>query len=482
MKTIFRILFAVCMSAILPLNIQGKVVEPQTAIVVAHRYYTSVLQQQTSMQPEIVYQSSFDKEKLEGGQLIREAQTAFYVVAFGDEGFVIVSADDCVEPILGFSTESAFVAENIPAHVAFFLNEYTAEIKAIVESGVTDDVINAKWEKLLNATAAPKTGAIVVGPLLTTKWVQYYPYNSKCPADANATSAGGHALVGCGAIVMGQVMRYWRYPTTGTGSHSYSCGSYGTLSANFGNTTYDYDLMTNTISSVSAQVKIDAISTLLYHCGVSVNMNYGPTASWSNSNNIVSAMSTYFGYPATIQYKERSYYNDTQWLDMVKGELDDHAPFFYGGNGSYGGHVFVCDGYRDDDYFHINWGLGSSYDGYYVLSHLNAGQYDFSSNQAIIIGIRGPQLPESVTDNSGDTFKVYPNPVQNTLCVDASHVGAELSVSIYDLAGKMVYTEQLQASDGLLHHTINTGHLAKGVYLVSLESREGRQVQKIVVE
>ena len=159
--------------------------------------------------------------------------------------------------------------------------------------------------------------------------------------------------VGCGAIVMGQVMRYWRFPATGTGSHSYS-SNYGTLSANFGATTYHYENMPDKLSVVfHPDSCVEAVATLLYHCGVSVNMNYGPEASVANSNRIVSALSTYFRYPTTIQYIERGNLSTTTWLNYLKNELDEGAPFMYGGSGNYGGHVWTCDGYRDDNYFQV---------------------------------------------------------------------------------------------------------------------------------
>lgn len=423
--------------------------------------------------------ATFEKTALDGKSVKN------YIYVFNvEDGYVMLSADDCIEPILGFSTESNFDRENVPENMLFFIQCYMDEIQAILESkSVNNHETAAKWAALQNRNyyQTKNPAAVIISPLVTAKWSQLNPYNTLCPADASATSSGGHTLVGCGAIVMGQVMRYWKYPTTGTGNHSYSCGSYGTLSANFGNTTYDYDNMPNTLNDNSASNKIEAVSTLLYHCGVSVNMNYGPTASWSNSNNIVSAMKTYFGYPNTIQYIERSGYNNTVWTNMVKNELNEYAPLFYGGSGSQGGHVFICDGYRDDDYFHINWGFGGGYNAYFTLSELNPGPYNFSSSQAIIIGIRGPQLPNAgCEEHDALNLNIYPNPTNSTLFVDLAGMDS-YKINIMDMSGRMVYSEKVENAGDNLHHAINVQGFSKGLYLLNVEGKQGKSVKKFVI-
>lgn len=417
----------------------------------------------------------------------RSGNADYYAFNIGG-GFVIVAGDDRCHPILAYSDESSFDGENIPEHVAFFLNEYAREMEAVTASCSTDETTIQKWNKLIhNEMTNTKDGEVVVGPLLTDKWKQYPYYNAYCPADANAAQSGGHALVGCGALVMGQVMRYWRYPEHGTGSHSYTCnfasygyGDYGVLSADFGNTTYDFANMPEKLSSTSSVAKITATATLLYHCGVSVNMAYGVNASTSNSNNIVPAFSTYFGYPATVVYKERSYYNDTQWWNFIRGELDERAPFLYGGNGSYGGHVFVCDGYRDDDFVHLNWGWGGSYNGYFSLSAFNPGPYDFNSSHAIIIGIRGPQLPEEIADNVEDGLRIYPNPTSAQLNIEWEHGSAQDQLlRVTDLAGRTIYSRTISMNETAC--TINASNFAKGIYILNLENGRQRLVQKFVI-
>lgn len=468
-------LFIVILILLTPFSAKSQDIDSITAKSVAKNFYQTLQKETTrGLQASIAYQSEIISSQ-------KGSSVGFYIINLSDEGFVIVSGDQKVQPILGFSTEGVFHSEDIPENLQFLLQEYDKEIQAIIESPSTDShCFDQKWASLTQAKNMA-TGTVVVGPLVTSKWTQGKYYNNHCPVDASApAAAGGHALVGCGAIVMGQVMRYWRYPITGSGTHSYNSGSYGTLSADFGNTTYDYDNMPVRLLNSSTNEQVEAVSTLLYHCGVAVNMNYGPSASWSNSNNIVAAMSNYFGYPATVEYIERSSTNATTWLELIKGELDDFAPFFYGGTGSQGGHVFVCDGYRDDDFVHINWGLGS-YDGYFAVTALNPGPYNFSSSQAIIIGIRGPEPPVSITDNKTGNITIYPNPTSDLLRIETTGKLNGANLSLYDINGRLLLSDKINM-DGQNSYFIHLKHLSKGMYFLSIDNENNHFWEKVIVE
>jgi hypothetical protein len=331
---------------------------------------------------------------------------------------------------------------------------------------------------LSDTTPAQKggDGDVVVGPLLgNNKWNQTQYYNDLCPSDASGNpSYGGHAAVGCGAVVMGQIMRYWKFPTTGTGSHSYSSNNYGTLSANFGATTYHYENMPDKLSSLNHPDScVEAVATLLYHCGVAVNMNYGPAASVCNSNNIVAALPTYFRYPSTVQYIERGSLSSAVWLNYLKSELDEGAPFMYGGSGNYGGHVWTCDGYRDDDYFHFNWGWGGQQNGYYTLT--NCSSYGFNSNHAIIIGIRGPELPDAIGEYGVENVKVFPNPSNGNVHV---YAGSQpiLELQVFDIFGKMLFHKSV----GEKEFSVDLSNYTAGTYIFRLITEKGVETSKIV--
>ena len=317
---------------------------------------------------------------------------AFYVFNFGNH-FVMMSADTRIKPVLGYSTESAFITESMPEQTEWFFGEYVREIENIYQTVSEEECgeTAAKWRQLVagelpvmatNATA-------VVGPLLTTKWDQNSPYNSQCPSDSYGP--GGHAYAGCVACAISQIIRYWSYPPTGVGSHSYLAnfssqgyGDYGLQSADFSSGNYDYSLMPNSLNGAT-QAQIDEVSKLMYHCGVAVDMMYGPNGSGGYDHKAVNAFNNYFGFNG-VELKNSTDYSSTAWINLLKNELNNMRPVYYCGSGS-GGHAFVCDGYDSDDYFHFNWGWRGSYDGFYALTDMTPGSHQYNSNHRAIIGI-----------------------------------------------------------------------------------------------
>lgn len=469
MKLKFSILFLLVL--MLCGTVSAKSVDETTACTVASHFFAMKFNHAPkSLSPIVAYTAP----TLRGDN---GSTPGFYVINFDSKGFVIVAGDDRTQPILAFSDEGAFVTENMPDHIRFFLDGYTEEIQYKVNNQqYAEKIIRQQWETLLSdATLAPKDGNVVVGPLLgNNEWNQTMYYNDLCPADATGHPAyGGHAAVGCGALVMGQVMRYWRYPTTGTGSHSYS-SSYGTLSANFGATTYHYENMPDKLTtSYHPDSCVVAVATLLYHCGVAVNMNYGPAASVCNSNYIVAALSNYFCFPTTVQYIERGNLSYPVWLNYLKSELNEGAPFMYGGSGSNGGHVWICDGYRDDNYFHFNWGWGGQQNGYFALS--NCSSYGFNSNHAIIIGIRGPELPAAIGENSNKNVRAFPNPTNGIVHMQmkGQHI---IEVQVFDLFGKILSRQSVSENE----FSVDLSGYTAGTYLLRLVSNEGVETVKIV--
>jgi hypothetical protein len=206
-------------------------------------------------------------------------------------------------------------------------------------------------------------------PLLLTNWNQGFPYNEFCPEDASGP--GGHALVGCVAIAMAQVMKYYNFPAQGSGSSSYYADGYGTQTANYGNTNYEFYNMPNV-----GHESNPSLAEFLYHCGVGAKMNYGPDGSGAWVTTACEAMETHFKYASSWEYDSRSSYTDAQWKALIKDEIDNLRPMIYVGYTSSMGHAWNCDGYQND-YFHMNWGWGGSYNGFYNLDNLVASGYDF---------------------------------------------------------------------------------------------------------
>ena len=340
-------------------------------------------------------------------------QNMYVFVTKGNDGFVIVAADDVSTPILGYSTNNGIATDQMmPDNIKGWLKHYSDEIRVAVNTNMEPDASTlAEWQKLSSRTSAKRSsGAKALEPLIETHWDQTSPYNQKCPYDA-----GPRAVTGCVATALAQVMKYWEWPIKGAGSKSYYCSRLQTpttISASF-DTTYAWNRMLpgggNTANSWAGAQK-NAVALLMFHCGVSVAMEYSYQSSGAQQSNVPTALKTYFYYASTTTYKNKSYsgMNENAWKNMLKTELDARRPIIYGGADANGeqGHSFVCDGYDANDKFHFNWGWSGSGDGYFALNamtpdYLGTGGGDlgdFSYYQDCITGITpGIQTSQSFT-------------------------------------------------------------------------------------
>ena len=311
---------------------------------------------------------AMDRQEISLTQVQTRFDNSFFIYNIGDRGFVIIAADDAYRPVIGYSSESVFDGNNIPPALEHHLGGIAESIRRLRSQGnaVATPLIAAEWESLLqHGQLISRNGGRGVDYLCQTKWNQSYPYNYCCPEDPNGS--GGHAIVGCLATAMSQLMRFWAYPAQGIGSHCYYHDDYGEICADFGNTTYDWDNMPNVLNTNASEAEKVATGTLCFHCGVTIDMGYGPDGSGGASGPIPGVMHQYFNYTDQIQFLRRNDYELETWKTMVKEQFDMGWPMYYGGCQDGGCHAFVCDGYDDYDLFHFNLGWGGSSDGWYII-------------------------------------------------------------------------------------------------------------------
>ena len=293
-------------------------------------------------------------------------ETCFYAFNVGEGGFVIVSADDRFRPIVGYSDEGPFETENMSPELAFYL-EKIIEARTSSNAVLFDDT-EQEWQSVATTgRMLSRNGGRGVDYICTTKWNQDSPYNLYAP-ESNG-GPGNRCYAGCVATAMSQVMKRWNHPLQGTGSHSYYC-EYGMQSANFGETTYDWEHMPDRLNGASQQ-EIEAVALLMYHCGVAVEMQFSPSGSGANSWDVPDAIRSHFSYSSHADLKMRDMYSLLNWQNMLKESHDIGWPVYYSGFSSGGGHAFVCDGYDDSDLFHFNWGWGGSSDGWFVIDEID---------------------------------------------------------------------------------------------------------------
>lgn len=289
-------------------------------------------------------------------------------------GFVIVAADDCATPILGYSDEGRpFDTDNVPIQLQVYLQWFVEQIQYGIENNIQPDEATAQqWElvRTIGRLNNNRDGE-AVEPLITTQWGQGYPYNALCPEGTPT---------GCTATATAQIMNYWQYPTKGLGYHSYEPNSgLEAQSVWFNETYYQWDQM-----DVD---HVEVISTLMYHVGVAMNMDYSPGGSSAYLSSAQNGLQRYFDYSESSIYLLREDYDDSSWIEMLKSSLMVNKPVLYEGYGSIG-HAWIVDGFDSQNMFHMNFGWSGSEDGYYSINALtNIGWYNFNYNQGAVFGI-----------------------------------------------------------------------------------------------
>ena len=309
---------------------------------------------------------------------VSPSATCYYVFANGeDKGFTIVSGDDRMPEVVGYSAQGTYDPDHLPANYVGFMKAYQETVEALLkgDAQVSGGLAEARqWRAELASSAA-------VAPLLDgIKWDQREPYNNMCPLYEGTN----RSVTGCVATAMAQVMMYYQYPKElKTTIKAYNTQTYGIQIPEISSgATYDWDNMLPDYSkSDYNSAQADAVAKLMYHCGAAVKMDYGPL---SGANVTPAILATYFGYDADLmQDLTRTVFTLQQWMTLIDNELKAKRPILYSGQSSDGGHEFVCDGSDGKGLYHINWGWGGYQDGYFDLTILQPQKGGAGSGSAV---------------------------------------------------------------------------------------------------
>ena len=309
-----------------------------------------------------------------------ENDNLLYVFNRGENaGFVIVSGDDATtQQVLGYSDNGRFDYENMPSNLQWWIAEYENQISHARQQ--VPNAVNEVRQSLFNKDVAP---------LVEARWSQDAPYNNMCPEYSGTT----RSATGCVATAMAQIMYHHKYPTNGVGSKEVMNGA-TSETIDFANTTYEWDVMTPLYSSLSSEAECNAVATLMYHVGCSVDMMYG-AASGAVSSEAAPALARYFNYDKSIIHRDRYYYTIDEWEQFIIDDIDNGCPILYHGQSNDGGHAFVLDGYNSEGYVHINWGWNGMSNGYFLLHALTPEKQGiggfsggYNTGQGAIFGIR----------------------------------------------------------------------------------------------
>ena len=364
-----------------------------------------------------------------------EDVAAFYVFTPQDNdegGFVIVSGIEEAAPILGFSYSDVFDAEQMPPAMRYLLGKYQEEIEAYLALPIEERQHRRYAQDGRKGLPVRSQG---VSPMISTRWNQSAPYNNLCPKDGNERS-----VTGCAATSAAQVMKYYEYPSRGTGSISYVTETKGIpVSFDFGSTTFQWSRMLNSYSGGNyTSSQATAVATLMFACGAAFKMDYSSESSGANPMDQMTGLVKYLNYDADMAMLFRDYMTGEQWHTFILDELNSSHPVLFSGQADDGGHSFILDGYINDDpdnpSYHVNWGWGGYYDDYFKVNALEPqGQGiggatgGFNAQQMILYGC----IPENnKVDHGcfflGEDLEVFPTTV-------APNTAATVSITMLNI-------------------------------------------------
>ena len=295
--------------------------------------------------------SKKDAQNIKTRAAATATQQPYYI--FNDEagkGFVVIAGDDKMGKVLAYSKEASINMANLNPEARYLFDTYRQVYEEL-----------SKNKTLTTRAGAATKAADAVQPLLKSKWGQDYPYSKQT-----------RYMTGCVATAVAQVMYYHKWPAQGKGQESYTVKFDNTVrSADFTKSHYDWDNMLLDYNRRNITTKQeDAVALLMNDVGIATNMQYTDRASGTQSYMAERALRNYFDYDAAMV--TRSYEGVDNFIEIVKEELRNGFPLYISGDSKTGGgHAWVCDGFDEEDRFHMNFGWNGQANGYYSLATLN---------------------------------------------------------------------------------------------------------------
>lgn len=269
-----------------------------------------------------------------------------YVINLGDDqGFVIVAGDDGADAeVLGYCDHGTFEYDKAPVQLKGLLAKYSAGVDSLRADSSRQSVARSKSSSSTRILSG--LGEIVVGPLLTTTWNQWAPYNNLCPEGCPT---------GCVPTAVAQVLNYWKWPKR-TSSIDY-------WGEDFSGHVYDWDNMLDDYSGSYTAEQAQAVAYLMKDIGTAFGILYTPEGSSSGYN--IKSFVKNFNFEPSIRMGY--HLSQTDMIAAMKRELDARRPILYDGSPTEPGnsHALVVEGYTTENYFYFNYGWGGESDGWY---------------------------------------------------------------------------------------------------------------------
>lgn len=378
-----------------------------------------------------------------------DAPTFHILTPASGEGFVIVSGEEMENPIIGYSFEGTIDTNDLPVGFVDYMTDIDAQVKALRKYNAENPQKAAAARSAMQKTnyAATTMGNIVV-QIETAKWGQNTPFNDQCWTSAEQTA---HAKTGCVPTAFAIIARYHQWPLEGIGNLLNQ-----QTGVQFTDRTYDYSKMPLVYDSNATDEQKAEVAKLMAHLGHAFGVTWGAgTTSVSIGNTMSERMRDYFNYKyvsVSNQYDNGTMYDFDTWKSNLKSSLDNNCPVPYAADNSGTGdtrHMFVVDGYTENDYFHFNFGWNGGSNGWFTLKAITPSQGDNYS---------WDDTAEGYNSKHQAFFNLEPNKTKYTVNASVSPANAgTVSINGGDAASTAT-GEYLEGATVTLAATTNTGY------------------------
>lgn len=304
-----------------------------------------------------------------------DSLASLYIISRGENaGFVIVSGDDCLPEIIGYTDTGDFIESEMPPALLDMLRGYARLIEEAQAAGAP-----------ARAATRAATDRVSVKPLIEAHWHQTAPYNNLAPF---LTGTNNRAVTGCTCTAAVMVLHYFKRDLPDELLSTTPTYGYGdapvTVSYPKG-TPIRWDLMLNSYPNSYPEEMGEAVAVLNAAFGAGIWQTYGTSTSGQIAN-IVDGYSSYFNFSSACEYQNSI--SQSSWETRIYNNLINKQPMVYAGvHESDGGHAIILDGYNaKDNLFHFNFGWGGQGDGYYTLD-AKTGINGFAGQQGMVYNI-----------------------------------------------------------------------------------------------
>ena len=472
--TMKRIATLLLSSLLLTITVFANPIDPEKAGEIANNFWNSKVQHANT---EHLIMHSPTKMAKAGSRInIQESNPQYYIYApDNNKGFVIVSGDDALAPVIGYSTEYTGENSEMPAALVEWLNEYSMYV---------DDV---RAGKAAPAERAAKAGKTAVAPMLQTSWDQSAPYNNLCP-EVN----GQKTPTGCTATAMAQIMKFHEWPITPIKAISWTSNITGKKETiDLTKRTYNWDNMLPHYRNGYTAAQAQEVAQLMVDVGKAINSSYSPEGTGSNEIYALNGFVNVFNYSKAARVIKRTDVTEDEYVTAIRENLEARQPVMSVGFGINfeGGHAYVFDGIDENDMIHIDWGWNGAYNGYFDMTYMSpdgigtgGGTGTYNVGQAIIVNIAPSGESDVNSENVGlvefgiykpdtDNEKVYTYTSKysgnaakfkvSTFITNRSHSNTQLEFALAVKKGDGTFQH---LNYGALNGDLQPGYYTKGYF------------------